>query len=93
MNQILVLHAGSRAVRLHHHGARGGSSGANLFACVAAGLASLWGPMHGGANESSMRMLEKLKASIRFRRFCVRQKRDPQAFRRLGFGKLTLPSP
>lgn len=86
MNQILVLHgdhgqcASTTTVRA------AGSSGANLFACVAAGLASLWGPMHGGANEASMRMLEEIKTVDQVPAFIRQARRDPQAFRRLGFG-------
>ena len=61
MNQLLILHAdheqnaSTSTVRL------AGSSGANPFACIASGIASLWGPAHGGANESVMNMLSKIK--------------------------------
>lgn len=53
---------------------------------LAAELASLWGPMHGGANESSMRMLEEIESVDQVPAFLRQAKRDPQAFRRLGFG-------
>ncbi|MFO6485116.1 citrate/2-methylcitrate synthase [Escherichia coli] len=48
-----------------------GSSGANPFACIAAGIASLWGPAHGGANEAALKMLEEITAAVKrhFREF------------------------
>lgn len=86
MNQILVLHADHGQCASTTTVRAAGSSGANLFAFVAAGLASLWGPMHGGANESSMRMLEEIESVDQVPAFLRQAKRDPQAFRRLGFG-------
>lgn len=86
MNQILVLHADHGQCASTTTVRAAGSSGANLFACVAAGLASLWGPMHGGANEASMRMLEEIETVDQVPVFLSKAKRDPQAFRRLGFG-------
>lgn len=86
MNQILVLHADHGQCASTTTVRAAGSSGANLFACVAAGLASLWGPMHGGANEASMRMLEEIETVDQVPAFLRNAKRDPQAFRRLGFG-------
>ncbi|TCW15264.1 citrate synthase [Raoultella sp. BIGb0138] len=86
MNQILVLHADHGQCASTTTVRAAGSSGANLFACVAAGLASLWGPMHGGANEASMRMLGEIETADQVPAFMSRAKRDPQAFRRLGFG-------
>lgn len=86
MNQILVLHADHGQCASTTTVRAAGSSGANLFACIAAGLASLWGPMHGGANESSMRMLEEIESVDQVPAFLRQAKRDPQAFRRLGFG-------
>lgn len=86
MNQILVLHADHGQCASTTTVRAAGSSGANLFACVAAGLASLWGPMHGGANEASMRMLEEIETVDQVSAFLRQAKRDPQAFRRLGFG-------
>ena len=64
MNRILILHAdheqnaSTSTVRL------AGSSGANPFACVAAGIASLWGPAHGGANEAVINMLQEIGGRI-----------------------------
>lgn len=86
MNQIPVLHADHGQCASTTTVRAAGSSGANLFACVAAGLASLWGPIHGGANESSMRMLEEIESVDQVPAFLRQAKRDPQAFRRLGFG-------
>lgn len=86
MNQILVLHADHGQCASTTTVRAAGSSGANLFACIAAGLASLWGPTHGGANEASMRMLEEINTVDQIPAFLSKAKRDPQAFRRLGFG-------
>lgn len=86
MNQILVLHADHGQCASTTTVRAAGSSGANLFACIAAGLASLWGPTHGGANEASMRMLEEIQTVDQIPAFLSKAKRDPQAFRRLGFG-------
>jgi citrate synthase len=62
LNQIMVLHADHGQCASTTTVRAAGSSGANLFACVAAGLASMWGPMHGGANEASMQMLGDIES-------------------------------
>ncbi|MFC3393949.1 citrate synthase [Brenneria rubrifaciens] len=86
MNRILILHAdhgqcpSTMAVRAS------GSSGANPFACIAAGLASMWGPMHGGANEDCMRMLEEIKTVDRIPEFVKRAKEGGNVLRLMGFG-------
>lgn len=86
MNRILILHAdhgqcpSTMAVRAS------GSSGANPFACIAAGLASMWGPMHGGANEACMRMLEEIKTVDRIPEFLKRAKDGRNSLRLMGFG-------
>ncbi|MDX5630090.1 MULTISPECIES: citrate synthase [unclassified Brenneria] len=86
MNRILILHAdhgqcpSTMAVRAS------GSSGANPFACIAAGLASMWGPMHGGANEACMRMLEEIKTVDRIPEFVRRAKEGGTSLRLMGFG-------
>ncbi|PWC11694.1 citrate (Si)-synthase [Brenneria roseae subsp. americana] len=86
MNRILILHAdhgqcpSTMAVRAS------GSSGANPFACIAAGLASMWGPMHGGANEACMRMLEEIKTVDRIPEFVQRAKDGHNSLRLMGFG-------
>ena len=86
MNQLLILHAdheqnaSTSTVRL------AGSSGANPFACVAAGIASLWGPAHGGANEAVMNMLIKIKRNAKIKDFIERAKDPKDTFRLMGFG-------
>lgn len=86
MNQILVLHADHGQCASTTTVRAAGSSGANPFACIAAGLASLWGPMHGGANEACMRMLEEIRSVDQVPAFISRAKAQPETFRRLGFG-------
>lgn len=86
MNQILVLHADHGQCASTTTVRAAASSGANLFACVAAGLASMWGPRHGGANEASMQMLEAIQTVEQVPVFLRQATRDPAAFRRLGFG-------
>ena len=86
MDKILILHAdheqnaSTSTVRL------AGSSGANPFACIAAGIASLWGPAHGGANEAVLNMLEEISTPDRIKEYVekARDKSDP--FRLFGFG-------
>jgi citrate synthase len=85
-DRILVLHAdheqnaSTSTVRL------AGSSGANPFACVAAGIASLWGPAHGGANEATLKMLEEIGDVSRIGEFIKRAKDKNDTFRLMGFG-------
>ena len=86
MDKILILHAdheqnaSTSTVRL------AGSSGANPFACIAAGIASLWGPAHGGANEAVLKMLEEIGTPDRIQEYVnkARDKNDP--FSLFGFG-------
>ena len=84
--RILILHAdheqnaSTATVRL------GGSSGANPFACIAAGIASLWGPSHGGANEATLKMLEEIGDISRIGEFINRAKDKTDSFRLMGFG-------
>ena len=86
MDRILILHAdheqnaSTSTVRLT------GSSGANPFACVAAGIASLWGPAHGGANEAVVSMLEEIETFDRIPDFIARAKDKDDPFRLMGFG-------
>ena len=86
MNQLLILHAdheqnaSTSTVRL------AGSSGANPFACIASGIASLWGPAHGGANESVMTMLSKIKNKTKIKEFINKAKDPNDPFKLLGFG-------
>lgn len=86
LNQILILHAdheqnaSTSTVRL------AGSSGANPFACIASGIACLWGPAHGGANEAVLNMLKEIKSKDRIPEFIARAKDKNDPFRLMGFG-------
>jgi citrate synthase len=86
MDRIFTLHAdheqnaSTSTVRL------AGSSGANPFACIAAGIASLWGPAHGGANEACLMMLEEIGSVDRIPEFIARAKDKDDPFRLMGFG-------
>ncbi|WP_019643653.1 citrate synthase [Novispirillum itersonii] len=86
MDRILILHAdheqnaSTSTVRL------AGSSGANPFACIAAGIASLWGPAHGGANEAVLKMLNEIGHKDRIPEFIKRAKDKNDSFRLMGFG-------
>jgi citrate synthase len=86
LDKIFILHmdheqnASTSTVRL------AGSSGANPFACIAAGIASLWGPAHGGANEAALNMLEEIGSVERIPEFIKRAKDKDDPFRLMGFG-------
>jgi len=86
MDQILILHAdheqnaSTSTVRL------AGSSGANPYACIAAGIATLWGPAHGGANEAVVQMLEQIESKDKIPDFVKRAKDKDDPFRLMGFG-------
>jgi citrate synthase len=86
MDKIFILHAdheqnaSTSTVRL------AGSSGANPFACVAAGIATLWGPAHGGANEAALNMLREIGTPDRIPEFIARAKNKDDPFRLMGFG-------
>jgi len=86
MRLIFILHAdheqnaSTSTVRL------ASSSGANPFACISAGIASLWGPAHGGANEAVIRMLEEIGTPDRIPQFIARAKDKDDEYRLMGFG-------
>ena len=86
MERIFILHAdheqnaSTSTVRL------AGSSGANPFACIAAGIACLWGPAHGGANEAALNMLQEIGTVDRIPEFIARAKDKNDPFRLMGFG-------
>ncbi len=86
LDRIFILHAdheqnaSTSTVRL------AGSSGANPFACVAAGIACLWGPAHGGANEAALNMLEEIGSVDRIPEYVRRAKDKDDPFRLMGFG-------
>jgi len=86
MDRIFLLHAdheqnaSTSTVRL------AGSSDANPFACIAAGVACLWGPAHGGANEAALNMLRQIGTPDRIPEFIARAKDKNDPFRLMGFG-------
>ncbi len=86
MDRIFILHAdheqnaSTSTVRI------AGSSGANPFACIAAGIASLWGPAHGGANEAVLKMLQEIGDKKRIPEFLKRATDKNDTFKLMGFG-------
>ncbi len=86
MDRIFVLHAdheqnaSTSTVRL------AGSSGATPFACIAAGIAALWGPAHGGANEAVLRMLDEIGDVSNIEKFVAKAKDKDDPFKLMGFG-------
>ncbi|WP_022963091.1 citrate synthase [Halopseudomonas pelagia] len=86
MDRIFVLHAdheqnaSTSTVRL------AGSSGANPFACIAAGIAALWGPAHGGANEAVLSMLDEIGDVSNIEKFVAKAKDKDDPFKLMGFG-------
>lgn len=86
LNKIFILHAdheqnaSTSTVRL------AGSSGANPYACIAAGIACLWGPSHGGANEATLAMLKEIGTPKNIPHFIERAKDRNDPFRLMGFG-------
>jgi citrate synthase len=86
LDRIFILHADLAQVASTSTVRLAGSSGADPFACIAAGIASLWGPSHGGANEAVLRMLAEIGAPERIPRFIARAKDKSDPFRLMGFG-------
>ncbi|HDT0720570.1 citrate synthase [Proteus mirabilis] len=86
MDRIFILHADHEQNASTSTVRTAGSSGANPFACIAAGIASLWGPAHGGANEACLRMLEEIKTVDHIPEFIKRAKDKNDSFRLMGFG-------
>ncbi len=86
MDRIFILHAdheqnaSTSTVRL------AGSSGANPFACIAAGIACLWGPAHGGANEAALKMLEEIGTVENVKKHVEKVKNKVDGVRLMGFG-------
>jgi citrate synthase len=86
MDTIFLLHAdheqnaSTSTVRL------AGSTGANPFACISSGIAALWGPAHGGANEAVLNMLYEIEDESRIEEFINRAKDKNDPFRLMGFG-------
>jgi len=86
MDRIFILHADHEQNASTSTVRMAGSSGANPFACIAAGIASLWGPAHGGANEACLAMLEEIGTVDRIPEFIARAKDKDDPFRLMGFG-------
>jgi citrate synthase len=86
MDRILILHADHEQNASTSTVRTAGSSGANPFACIAAGIASLWGPAHGGANEACLKMLEEISSVEHIPAFVKRAKDKNDSFRLMGFG-------
>lgn len=86
LDKIFILHAdheqnaSTSTVRL------AGSSGANPFACIAAGIACLWGPAHGGANEAALKMLTEIGHPENVQKYVAKAKDKNDPFRLMGFG-------
>ncbi len=86
LDRIFILHAdheqnaSTSTVRL------AGSSGANPFACIAAGIACLWGPAHGGANEAALQMLQEIGSVDNISKYIAKAKDKNDPFRLMGFG-------
>ncbi|MDA1098709.1 MAG: citrate synthase [Proteobacteria bacterium] len=86
MDRILILHADHEQNASTSTVRTAGSSGANPFACIAAGIASLWGPAHGGANEAVLNMLGEIGDIENIPRALARAKDADDNFRLMGFG-------
>ncbi len=86
MDRIFILHAdheqnaSTSTVRL------AGSTGANPFACIASGIAALWGPAHGGANEAVLTMLDEIGDASNIEKFIAKAKDKDDPFKLMGFG-------
>ncbi|RMD68384.1 MAG: citrate synthase [Gammaproteobacteria bacterium] len=86
LDLILILHADHEQNASTSTVRMAGSTGADPLACIAAGIASLWGPLHGGANEQVIRMLQSIGTPERIPRYIARAKDKQDPFRLMGFG-------
>ncbi len=86
MDRILILHADHEQNASTSTVRSAGSSGANPFACIAAGIASLWGPAHGGANEAVLEMLAQIGHKDKVADYVKRIKNKEDGIRLMGFG-------
>ena len=86
MDRIFILHADHEQNASTSTVRMAGSSGANPFACIAAGIASLWGPAHGGANEAVLETLSEIGSVDRVGEMIARAKDKDDPFRLMGFG-------
>lgn len=86
LNKIFILHADHEQNASTSTVRMSGSSGPNAFACISAGIASLWGPSHGGANEAVLKMLQKIGTVENIPEYIKKVKDKNNSFRLMGFG-------
>jgi citrate synthase len=86
MDKIFILHADHEQNASTSTVRMAGSSGANPFACIAAGIAALWGPAHGGANEAVLAMLDEIGDVSNIETFIAKAKDKDDPFKLMGFG-------
>ena len=86
MDKVFLLHADHEQNASTSTVRMAGSTGANPFACIAAGIAALWGPAHGGANEAVLKMLDEIGDETRIDEFLAKAKDKADPFRLMGFG-------
>jgi citrate synthase len=86
MDKVFLLHADHEQNASTSTVRMAGSTGANPFACIAAGIAALWGPAHGGANEAVLKMLDEIGDETRIDEFLNKAKDKSDPFRLMGFG-------
>lgn len=86
MDRILILHADHEQNASTSTVRMAGSTGANPFACISAGIGALWGPAHGGANEAALNMLLEIQSEKRIGEYIKRAKDKEDPFRLMGFG-------
>lgn len=86
MDRVFILHADHEQNASTATVRMAGSSGANPFACISSGIAALWGPAHGGANEAVLNMLEEIGDESRIGEYVKRAKDKNDPFRLMGFG-------
>ena len=86
MERIFILHADHEQNASTSTVRMSGSSGANPFACISAGIATLWGPAHGGANEAALSILSEIGDESRIPEYIARAKDPNDSFRLMGFG-------
>ncbi len=86
MDRILLLHADHEQNASTSTVRMAGSTGANPYACIAAGIAALWGPAHGGANEAVLSMLDEIGSEANIGKYIKKAKDKDDPFRLMGFG-------
>ena len=86
MDRIFILHADHEQTASTSPVRLAGSTGANPFACIAAGIAALWGPAHGGANEAVLTMLDEIGDASNIEKFIAKAKDKNDPFKLMGFG-------